>query len=125
MKEILITKSIQDHWIFQDKQKLGWWLDLVLLADENGQIHMSFSDLAKRWNTSKPTICRFFTKLNNETVCETIVKHQADRIMVCKSDGYKVLKNEVRNDCETPRETPKESPLSSPSLSLLKNIAVP
>ena len=117
MKEILITKSIQDHWIFQDKQKLGWWLDLVLLADENGQIHMSFSDLAKRWNTSKPTICRFLTKLNNETVCETIVKHQTDRIMVCKSESYKVSKNEVRNDCETPRETPKESPLSSPSLS--------
>ena len=30
---IKLYRNIQEHWIWQDPQKLKWWLDIILLAN--------------------------------------------------------------------------------------------
>ena len=66
--DAVITKSVYNSWIFQDPKKLKWWADLHHLADENGEIHMSLSDLSLRWNTPKTTVHRFLSKLASGTI---------------------------------------------------------
>ena len=106
MDRLEVTKDILGHWLSQDKKKLGWWVDLVLLSDNQGVVHMNLTDLADRWETSKPTVHRFISRLCEKAICETIVKRQGDIITVCKSESCKGSKNEVRNDCETAQESP-------------------
>ena len=37
--DILITDDIRNHWIFKDDRKFKWWVELNLMADENGEVH--------------------------------------------------------------------------------------
>lgn len=106
MDRLEVTKDILGHWLSQDKKKLGWWVDLVLLSDNQGVVHMNLTDLASRWGTSKPTVHRFVSRLCEKPICETIVKRQGDMITVCNSESCKGSKNEVRNDSETAQESP-------------------
>ena len=115
--DILITKDIQNSWIFQDSVKLKWWLDLVLMAEENGEVHMSLSDLCHRWKAPKTTVHRFIVKLISGTVNGTKAEQQTERIIIHVSESYKGVRNDKWNESGTISGTPQESPLSSPSLS--------
>lgn len=111
--DILITKDIQNSWIFQDSVKLKWWLDLVLMADENGEIHMSLSDLCHRWKAPKTTVHRFIAKLISGTVNGTKAEQQTERIIIHVSESYKGVRNGKWNESGTISGTPQESPLIS------------
>lgn len=115
--DILITKDIQNSWIFQDSEKLKWWLDLVLMADEKGEVNMSLSGLSRRWDAPKTTVHRFLTKLIGGTVNGTKAEHQSERITLHISDDYKGMRNSKWNKSGTTSGTLQEDPLSSPSLS--------
>lgn len=115
--DILITKDIQNSWVFQDAEKLKWWLDLVLMADGNGEIHMSLSDLSHRWKAPKTTVHRFIAKLISGTINGTKTEHQSERITIHISEVYKGTRNAKWNESGTISGTPQESPLSSPSSS--------
>jgi hypothetical protein len=112
--DILITKDLQNSWIFQDSEKLKWWLDLVLMADENGEIHMSLSDLSYRWGVDKSKISRFFKKLNGATILQHQMQHQVQRITICKTESYKGVCNTdcnpKCNDFATPQRKVSLSP---------------
>lgn len=115
--EILIQQNIQNSWIFQDAEKFKWWVDLHLMADENGEIRMSLSDLSHRWKVDKSTVSRFLTKLNGATLSATILQHSTQRITICKIECCRDACNTNCNDSATLSATPQESPLSSPSFS--------
>jgi hypothetical protein len=111
--DILLTKDLQNSWIFQDEQKLKWWLDIILMADENGEVHMSLSDLSHRWNADKSKVSRFLKKLNGATLLQHQMQHQVQRIIVCRTGGYKGACNtECNTDCNT-FATPQERSSSS------------
>lgn len=111
--DALITKDVYNSWIFQDPKKLKWWVDLHHLADENGEIHMSLSDLAKRWNTNKSTVSRFLEKLSDATLGATILQHRMQHITICVRESYKGACNTSCNDSATPDATPQRKvPLS-------------
>lgn len=93
--EILIDESIRNHWMYQDAEKFRWWIDLLLMADENGEIHMNLSDLYHRWQRPKSTILRFLEKLQVERIGGTI--------KLCGIESYKGVRNAY-----------KEKSLSSP-----------
>lgn len=111
--DILLTKDLQNSWIFQDEKKLKWWLDIILMADENGEVHMSLSDLSHRWNADKSKVSRFLKKLNGATLLQHQMQHQVQRIIVCRTGGYKGTCNtDCNTDCNT-FATPQEKSSSS------------
>lgn len=106
--DIWVRKDIQDSWIFQDGERFRWWVDLHFLADENGEIHMSLSDLARRWKTNKTSVHRFVARLSTETISGTKVKRSAERITIYRIDSYEDGRNAKWNESGTQSGTPQE-----------------
>ena len=96
---IKIHRELGKHWLAQDMEKLGRWIDLLLLANyedgkvlvgdslvtiKRGQMVMSFSFLAKRWDCSKSTACKFIELLESDGMVERILR-SCDTC--CKADA--------------------------------------
>ena len=71
---IKVYRDIQEHWIWQDSQKLKWWLDIIMMANikdnkmlkgnglvtiKRGTFHTSEVSLSTRWNVSRKTVTAF------------------------------------------------------------------
>lgn len=71
---IKVYREIQEHWIWQDSQKLKWWLDIIMMANikdnkmlkgnslvtiRRGTFHTSEVSLSTRWNVSRKTVTSF------------------------------------------------------------------
>ena len=110
--DLTITKDIQNHWIFQDAEKLKWWIDLHFLADEEGKIYMSLSDLSHRWKAERTKVSRFLSKLSAAPIGATLVQHQVQQITLTRIESYKDERNSECNTCATPQRTPPLSPSS-------------
>lgn len=78
---IKLSRQIQDHWIWEDPEKLKAWLDLLMMANiktkksdmreglvtiRRGQIVTSISKLADRWKWSKERVRRFLCTLERD-----------------------------------------------------------
>lgn len=113
--DIILTKDIQNHWIFQDAEKFRWWVDLHFMADENGEIRMSLTDLAHRWKAERTKVSRFLAKLNGATVGATLLQHQVQQITLTRIGSYKDACNSECNTFATPDATPQRKPPCSPS----------
>lgn len=101
-----VTQDIQNSWIFQDAEKFKWWVDLLLMADEEGKIHMSLSDLTHRWRQPKTTVHRFLENLRLKPICGTKVERLTEHLMFYGIESYKG----ARNACvEQKRNADKES----------------
>lgn len=111
--DVLLTKSIQNHWLFQDGEKLKWWIDLHFLADEKGVISKSLSDLAYRWQVDKSTVSRFLRKMTDAT----LLQHSVQRITILKPMSYGGGCNTLCNESATPQEDPLISLSPTPPIS--------
>lgn len=115
--DILITRELQNSWIFQDAEKLKWWLDLVLMADENGEVHMSLSDLTHRWKQPKTTVHRFLENLRVKPICGTKTERLAEHLTISGIESYKGVRNayaeQKRNADKERSPFPPAPPLSS------------
>lgn len=113
---IKIYRDLNDHWLSQDMEKLGRWVSLLLLAshDDNkvmigdslvtikrGQIAMSFSFLAKRWNCSKSTASKFIELLESDDMVERKCERKTTILTICNYESYQVGENQCPNDCRT------------------------
>lgn len=98
---ITIHRQIQDHWIWQDPEKLRAWLDLILMANHEkaevglregmvivnrGQLITSIGKLAERWKWSKDRVRRFLKVLSDTNM------------IVRKSDTHKTTITIVNYD---------------------------
>lgn len=113
--DILLYESLQNHWISKDPVKMSWWIDLHWLADENGEIHMSLSDLTHRWDAPKTTVQRFLKKICQKPIGGTKVEHRVEHLTLIFSEDYKGAWNTNRNKSGTPQEKspfPPAPPLS-------------
>ena len=125
--DFLVTRDIQNSWIFQDAEKFKWWVDLLLMADENGEVHMNLSDLYHRWKKPKPNIVRFLEKLSAERLSGIKVERLSGTIKICVTMSYKGVRNDTSENCGT---TTKErfssslSPIPPITPSLKENIIV-
>lgn len=100
---IALHRSIQNHWIWSDPEKLKWWIDLILLANhqpneimlnsevvtiERGERHTSEIILANRWGVSRNTVRKFLRVLEKENMIKVKKSRQS-------GTTYKVLNYNV------------------------------
>lgn len=101
---IKIKCDIRQHWLWQDSEKLFWWLDMLLMAEkedrkvlydsnlitiERGCILAGVSTLCERWGKSNKTIVAFLHNLEHFKMIEREVKgRSASIIKVCNFDDF-------------------------------------
>lgn len=101
---IKISRSISSHWLWQDAERLRWWLDLLLLASwedtetihdahrftlKRGQLIASVAFLKERWKVSHPTVIKFLSLLEAEgMIMREILYRQTPIITICNYESY-------------------------------------
>lgn len=100
---ISIHRALQSHWIWQDANKLKWWLDILLTVNhtpcdviigneiftcERGQSLLSILSWAERWKVSKDTARNFLKLLEKQHMVECVSIGKSTRLTVCKYDDY-------------------------------------
>lgn len=101
---IKISREIASHWLWQDAERLKWWLDLLFLAAwedkqvlhdshlfvlRRGQIIVSISFLSERWGKSHPTIIKFLRLLEGEDMIKrSTIYRQTSILTICNYEKY-------------------------------------
>ncbi|MCD3204030.1 DnaA N-terminal domain-containing protein [Clostridium botulinum] len=108
---IKIYRNIQEHWIWQNPQKLKWWLDILLLANykdnkfllgnevitiERGEHHTSELKLAERWGVSKTTVRKFLKLLEEENMIELKKSKKGTTFKVTNYNDYQDFSEEEK-----------------------------
>ena len=110
---IKIHRDIAKHWISQDMEKLGRWLDLLILASyednkvlvgdklievKRGQMIASCDFLAKRWGCSKSTVSKFLELLESDNMVERYTERKITKLTICNYDSYQQSEDNASND---------------------------
>ena len=101
---IKISKDIAGHWLWDDAERLKWWLDLLFMAAwedkkvlhdshlltlQRGQVIASISFLAERWEKSEHTVIKFLRLLEGEEMIKREVLHRQTAIItICNYNRY-------------------------------------
>ena len=100
---IKISREIEDHWLWQDADRLRWWIDMLFMASwkENkqlvgkqlvslrrGQLIASISFLCKRWGRSRSMVEPFLTLLHEEGMISKEVGNNVSIITVLNYEKY-------------------------------------
>ena len=107
---IKIHREIADHWIFQDAEKLKWWIDLLMMASheehktlvgdefvslKRGQLMVSLSFLASRWGRSKEKVLDFLRLLESDHMIDRKPDRKSTTITICNYDSYQDASDQV------------------------------
>lgn len=110
---IKIHRELGKHWLAQDMEKLGRWIDLLLLANyedrnvlvgdslinlKRGQLTISFSFLAERWHCSSSTALKFIQLLESDGMVERKVERKTTILTICNFDSYQQSPSNTSND---------------------------
>lgn len=104
---ILLNRSIQDNWLWNDKPfaKGQAWIDLLLLANyedkktsykgeiiicKRGDVNLSLSYLAKRWGWDRRTVRNFLLLLESDGMCITKCTTHRTTITIVNYDVYQL-----------------------------------
>lgn len=108
---IKLHRSIRKHWIWEDAQKLKWWLDILLQANhqdskvllgerliiiERGSFHTSEIKLAERWNVNRKTVRKFLDLLQKDNMIFIEKSRQmGTTIKISNYEGYQGFSDEA------------------------------
>lgn len=123
---IKINREIVNHWLWQDAERLKWWLDLLFLANwddkkvlhdshlftlKRGQIIASVAFLCERWEKSNKTVIKYLQMLESEEMIKREVLHrQTPIITICNYELYQDnVQTQVQTQVHTIVQTNKES----------------
>lgn len=110
---IKLHRAIRKNWIWEDAQKLKWWLDILLQANhqekkvllgnelvliERGSFHTSELKLAKKWGVSKTTVRKFLELLESDRMITTIKSKKGTTLKVSNYEDYQGFSEEEKND---------------------------
>lgn len=120
-------RSLADHWLAEQPERLGWWVLLLLKVShedkkilmgnqlvelKRGQINISFSSLAELWKTSRASAERFVELLEQEQMISREVRRKVSIITICNYESYQDKRRGKRDDDEPiairSRDTNKE-----------------
>ncbi len=105
---IKISRELPKHWIWQDADRLKWWLDLILMAAwddskqlvgsrlieiKRGQLIASISFLVKRWGIGHNTVIAFLKMLQEEKMILKTSMRNVSIITICNYDKYQTADN--------------------------------
>ena len=101
---IKISREIEDHWLWQDAERMIWWIDMLFTASwedkkviedthlitiKKGQFIASVAFLCKRWGKSNKTIIKYLKLLEeDEMICREVLHRQTPIITICNYDKY-------------------------------------
>lgn len=100
---ICLHRCIKKHWIWQDANRLKWWLDLLISANhedkkilvdgvlkecKRGEIITSLGKLAEEWRVNRDTVRRFLDMLESDTMITRKSTHKMTQITICNYDSY-------------------------------------
>ena len=100
---IKISRKIVDHWLWQDAERLKWWLDLLFIAAwerkrqlvgkqlvflQQGQLIASLSFLCKRWGRSRTMVEPYLALLVEEGMIRKEVSRNISIITILNYDKY-------------------------------------
>ena len=117
---IKIHREIQQHWIAQDMEKFGWWVDMLLLASyednatllgrhllevKRGSFIGSARFLANRWRTSKDKVNAFLNLLAQYGMITRETSKNATLVTICNYESYQEnqegIETPLRHPCDT------------------------
>lgn len=119
---IKISREIANHWLWQDAERLKWWLDLLFLAAyedrrqlagkqlillRKGQLIASLSFLCKRWGRSRTMIEPWLNLLMYDGMIEKSVSHNISIITICNYEKYQDSAMEDAH-LDTPRKADEQ-----------------
>lgn len=99
---IAISRSLREHWLWQDAERLKWWIDLRMMAAyeerityirghkitlHSGQIVAGVDYLAERWGRNKRTVMRFLQMLEREGMINRSVMHNSVAIITVMDEA--------------------------------------
>lgn len=100
---ILLHRSLNRHWIWQDPEKLRAWLDILLecnhseksvmigmelMTVQRGGTIKSMKTWAQRWGWSRSKVMRFFKCLENDSMVTLKPNNKTTHLTVCNYDSY-------------------------------------
>src|SRR5436190_1375791 len=114
---IKLHRQINKHWIWDNPDYLKWWIDIIIEANheeqkilikgvlficKRGEKIYSLDTWAKRWNTNKSKVRRFFDLLQKDKMILLKNETVTTRLTVCKYEDYQ--ENEHKNETQTKRK---------------------
>lgn len=103
---IKISREIVNHWLWQDAERLKWWMDLLFLAAweekkqlvgkqlvvlQKGQLIASLSFLCNRWGRSRTMVEPFLNLLIAEEMIEKSVSKNISIITIVNYEKFQAL----------------------------------
>lgn len=142
---IKISRNLPKHWIWQDADRLKWWLDLLFMASwedsrqlvgsrliglKRGQVVASISYLVKRWGIGHNTVIAFLKMLQEEKMITKSSKHNISIITICNYEKHQAvdnlseeLTNEISEQCVQATNTIEDNLEDSPADNIADNPA--
>lgn len=108
---VCLYRGIKYHWLWQDPEKLKWWLDILISANHSpqkvvignsvitcnrGQCIKSLGTWAQEWRVDIGRVRRFLKLLSSDSMIVTENVSKTTRITICNYDSY----NDLRQDNE-------------------------
>lgn len=121
---IKLHRAIRKNWIWEDAQKLKWWLDILLQANhqekkvllgnelvvvERGSFHTSELKLMKRWGATKTTTRNFLELLEGDQMITTIKTKKGTTIKISNYEDYQGYSNEENVVLKSEKTTNEDS----------------
>lgn len=112
---ISLHRQIQNHWIWEDPQKLKWWLDMLLRVNhkdnktvignkvvviKRGTFHTSEVKLAEQWNVSRNTVRSFIKLLESDEMITTERTRNGTTVKVLNYNDYQTFSRDKKQPTE-------------------------
>ena len=100
---ISLHRQIRNHWIWDDAEKLKWWLDILLLTNhtdkksvfnnevvliKRGTFKTSEVKLSERWGVSRNTVRKFLKLLESDEMIVAEKTPYGTTVKVCNYNDY-------------------------------------
>lgn len=112
---IKLHRAIRKNWIWEDAQKLKWWLDILLQANhqerkilignelilvERGSFHTSIIKLSERWKVDRKTVKRFLELLQNDNMISLKTSKKGTMVKVSNYKGFQAISDDKKDNGE-------------------------
>lgn len=117
---IRLYRSIRKHWLWEDAEKLKWWIDILLQANhqerkvlignelmtiERGSFHTSIMKLSDRWQVDRKTVKKFLDLLEKDGMITLKTSKKGTTLKVSNYEGYQAnsevqIPNKVDNSMD-------------------------
>lgn len=107
---ISIIRDLLDNKVYSKSDAL---LDMLSMADENGEFYSTTRKLTERWNWSNTKVDMFLKKLDEKNICKTQKRHKNDTLFLINTAFLGIAKDTKtsqkrhKNDAKNAHETIK------------------